>query len=91
MLQASFEERTAPILRKPENWANEHAILATHLKEGILEEVESLRDSVQIELFVLKKVIGVVPSGGEAPSRLKIPNPLPLIRALYAKELENFL
>lgn len=45
-LQASFEERTAPILKRLEDRANEHATLATHLKEGILEEVELLRDSV---------------------------------------------
>lgn len=46
--------------------------------EGILEEADSLRDSIQAELTVLKKAIGELSSEGEAPSQLKVLELLPL-------------
>lgn len=57
----------------------------------LLEEIKSFKDSVQTELDVLKKAIGGLPSGGEAPSQLKVSDPLSFTGARYAKELENFL
>lgn len=37
------------------------------------------------------RAIGGLPNGGEAPSRLKVPDPLPFTGVRCVKELENFL
>lgn len=90
-LQSSWEERSAPVLQRLEDRAEEHATLAAHRMEGILEEIESFKEIVQAELIVLKKAFSGLPSEEEAPSKLKVPDPLHFNGTRCSKELENFL
>jgi predicted trehalose synthase len=77
--------------------AKDHTALAERM-EGICEETESLRDDVKVfanrmdaDLMALKKAISGMLMGGEAPSKLRSPEPKSFTGARSAKELENFL
>jgi hypothetical protein len=71
---------------------------ATHRMESICEETVSLRDDLkgfsarmEAELNVLNRDISGIPMGGEAPIKLKVPEPKPFKGTRNANELENFL
>jgi len=96
-LQATLDQHTAKCMQRMVDRAEDHTALAERM-EGICEETEFLRDDVKAfaenmdaDLMVLKRAIGGMPAGGEAPSKLRVPEPKPFTSTRSAKELENFL
>jgi hypothetical protein len=96
-LQTTLDQHIVECTQWLVDKAEDHIALVDRI-ESICEETKSLRDDVKafsgrmdVDLMILKRAISGMPMGGEAPSKLRVPELKPFTGARSAKELENFL